>query len=151
VPKLDSSGLSGRYGGLTKSGDACLREALFMAAEQARRSDPSLAAKYHRLMTETGKHHNSAVCHLSTTLLTRIAACWRRSEHYVIRDVDGSPLTSKQGRQIVANRYTVPADIRAARRTTSAGTSDDASSRVALHRPARQQPRLRVFRRVDIR
>ncbi|MEV6256832.1 hypothetical protein ACIHAX_32230 [Nocardia sp. NPDC051929] len=73
-------------------------------------------------MTETGKHHNSAVCHLSTTLLTRIAACWRRSEHYVIRDVDGSPLTPEQGRQIVANRYTVPADIRAARRTTSAGT-----------------------------
>jgi len=28
VPKLDSSGLSGKHGGLTKSGDACLREAL---------------------------------------------------------------------------------------------------------------------------
>jgi transposase len=122
VPKLESSGLSGRHGGPTKSGDACLREALFMAAEQARRSDPSLAAKYHRLMTDSGKHHNSAVCHLSTTLLTRIAACWRRGEHYVIRDVDGSPLTSEQGRRTVADRYTVPADIRVARRTTGART-----------------------------
>ena len=48
-----------------------------MAAGQARRIDPTLAAKYHRLMTATGKHHNSALCHIATTLLTRIIACWR--------------------------------------------------------------------------
>ncbi|WP_159931020.1 MULTISPECIES: IS110 family transposase [Nocardia] len=124
VPKLDSSGLSGKHGGPTKSGDACLREALFMAAEQARRSDPSLAAKYHRLMTESGKHHNSAVCHLATTLLTRIAGCWRRGEHYVLQDVDGSPVTPEEGRAIIAQRYTVPAEIRVTRRTTGrAGAS----------------------------
>ncbi|WP_198406922.1 hypothetical protein [Nocardia terpenica] len=94
-----------------------------MAAQQARRSDPSLAAKYHRLMTETGKHHNSAVCHLATTLLTRIAACWRRGEHYIIQDIDGSPVTPEQARAIIADRYTVPAEIRTARRTTGhAGT-----------------------------
>lgn len=49
VPILDSSGLNGRHGGPTKRGDAVLREALFMAAGQARRIDPTLAAKYHRL------------------------------------------------------------------------------------------------------
>jgi hypothetical protein len=27
-------------------------------------------------MTEAGKHHNSALCHIATTLLTRIIACW---------------------------------------------------------------------------
>nr|WP_245401192.1 IS110 family transposase [Nocardia albiluteola] len=118
VPRLDSSGLSGKHGGPTKSGDACLREALFMAAEQARRSDPSLAAKYHRLMTESGKHHNSAICHLATTLITRIAACWRRGEHYVLQDVGGSPVTLEEGRAIITQRYTIPAEIRNARRTT---------------------------------
>ena len=28
-------------------------------------------------MIDAGKHHNSALCHIATTLLTRIIACWR--------------------------------------------------------------------------
>lgn len=118
VPRLDSSGLNGHHGGLTKSGDACLREALFLAAEHARRTDPSLAAKYHRLMVNESKHHNSALCHIATTLLTRIAACWRRGEHYLVRDASGRPVTAQQARAIIAERYTIPAELRAARRTT---------------------------------
>ena len=43
VPSLDSSGQNGRHGGPTKSGDALLREALFMSADAARRIDPTLA------------------------------------------------------------------------------------------------------------
>ncbi|HEX3198122.1 MAG TPA: transposase [Propionibacteriaceae bacterium] len=67
VPSLDPSGVSGRHGPPTKRGDALLREALFLAANQARRIDPTLAAKYHRLMVHSGKHHNSAQCHIATT------------------------------------------------------------------------------------
>jgi transposase len=118
VPRLNSSGLSGQHTGLTKAGDACLREALFMAAEHARRADPSLAAKYHRLMVTGGKHHNSALCHVATTLLTRIAACWRRGEHYTLRDTDDRPIDAAQARAIIAERYAVPTELRAARRTT---------------------------------
>ena len=77
VPSLTASGVNGHHGPPTKSGDAPLREALFMAANQARRIDPTLAARYHRLMVHQGKHHNSALCHISTALLTRIIACWR--------------------------------------------------------------------------
>jgi transposase IS116/IS110/IS902 family protein len=116
VPRLDSSGLTGRHGEPTKAGDACLREALYMAAEHARRSDPTLAAKYHRLMVSSGKHHTSALCHIATSLLTRIAACWRRGEHYIIRDTDGRPVTTAEARAIIADRYTVSAELRAARR-----------------------------------
>jgi hypothetical protein len=43
-----------------------------MAADAARPTDPTLAARYHRIMVTCGKHHNSALCHISTTLLTRI-------------------------------------------------------------------------------
>ncbi len=89
MPRLDSSGLTGRHGGPPKPGDACLREALYMAAEHARRNDPVLTAKYHRLMVHGGKHHTSALCHIATSLLTRIAACWRRNDHYQLRDTDG--------------------------------------------------------------
>lgn len=40
VPSLTASGTSGHHGPPTKSGDAPLREALFMAANAARRTDP---------------------------------------------------------------------------------------------------------------
>ena len=97
VPSLDASGTNGRHGGPTKRGDALLREALFLAANQARRLDPTLAAKYHRLLTVAGKHHNSALCHIATTLLTRIIACWRAQQPYQLRDLDGTPVTAGAG------------------------------------------------------
>jgi transposase len=118
VPSLTASGVNGRHGPPTKSGDAALREALFLAADQARRADPVLAARYHRLMVAQGKHHNSALCHISTALLTKIIACWRAGTPYQIRDLDGTPLTTAQGRAIIAARYRVSDDIRAQRRTS---------------------------------
>ena len=135
VPILDSSGLSGRHGGPTKRGDAILREALFMAAGQARRIDPTLAAKYHRLMTEAGKHHNSALCHIATTLLTRIIACWRAGQPYQLRDIDGTPVTVDQARAIIADRYVIPKDVRTRRRTTT-GMGTDRRSKESQSAPS---------------
>ncbi|MEV0792374.1 IS110 family transposase [Kribbella sp. NPDC050459] len=66
VPKVAQSGQSHHQHGLTKAGDPLLREALFTAADQARRTDPQLAAKYARLMA-TERHHDSAICHIATT------------------------------------------------------------------------------------
>ena len=63
-----------------------------------------------------GKHHDSAVCTLAAVLLTRIAACLRAGTHYLLRDTDGRVITEAQGRAIVAERYTVPPEVRAARR-----------------------------------
>gem|GEM_PF-2733619 len=115
VSAADSSGQANGRGALTKAGDACLREAVFIAADHARKVDPTLAARYHRLML-AGKHHNSAVCTLAAVLLTRIAACLRNGAPYVLRDTDGRVITEAQGRAIVAERYTVPPEVRAARR-----------------------------------
>jgi transposase len=129
VPILDASGLNGRHGGPTKRGDAVLRQALFMAAGQARRIDPTLAAKYHRLMTEAGKHHNSALCHIATTLLTRLIACWRAGQPYVLRDVDGTTVTTEQARAIIAERYAIPKELRAQRRTTTDARTDRRSKK----------------------
>jgi transposase len=120
VPSLNASGTSGHHGGPTKRGDAHLRHALFMAAQHARRVDPTLAAKYHRLMTQAGKHHTSALCHVATTLLTRIAACSRAGTPYQLRDTDGTPVTPDQARAIIAERYTIPAELRRPRTAHSA-------------------------------
>jgi transposase len=117
VPAVDSSGIHINAGGPTKAGDACLREALFLCADHARRVDPTLAARYHRLMTESGKHHNSALCTISAVLLTRIAACLRSSTTYQLKDLDGTDITESEGRRIVAEKYTIDPATRAARRT----------------------------------
>jgi hypothetical protein len=116
-----------------------------MAADHARRADPTLAARYHRLMLTCGKHHNSALCHISTTLLTRIIACWRTGTPYQIRDLDGTPLTTAQGRAIITERYQIPAQIRAQRRTshTHTGTSRRHQESPGAPTPARPHPTLR--------
>ncbi len=101
---------------MTKAGDPGLREALFLAADLARKVDPTLAARYHRPVVNEGRHHVSAVCTLAAVLATRIAACWRRGERYVLRDVDGTEITEAEGRKICAGRYKVPDKVRAARR-----------------------------------
>ena len=117
VPRRDDSGHTAITGGPTKSGDACLREALFTSADHARKIDPTLAQRYHRLMTVEGKHHNSALCHIATVLLTRIAACLRAEQTYQLVDIDGTPITETEGRAIVNERYTIPQATRAARRS----------------------------------
>jgi transposase len=117
VPRQNDSGVGANAGGPTKAGDACLREALFNAADHARKIDPTLAARYHRLMTVEGKHHTSALCTLSAVLLTRIAACLRAGHTYQLRDVDGTAITEAEGRRICTERYTIPARTRAARRS----------------------------------
>lgn len=106
VPKTAQSGNSDPDLAITKAGDPLLREALFLAADAARKSDPQLAAKYQRLMSGD-RHRDSAVCHLATTLLTRIATCWRTGQPYILRDVDGREITKAEGRAIVKERYRV--------------------------------------------
>jgi Transposase IS116/IS110/IS902 family len=147
IPSLTASGTSGHHGPPTKAGDAPLREALFMAADAARRTDPTLAARYHRLMVHQGKHHNSALCHISTVLLTRIVACWRAGTPYQLRDTDGTPITPSQGRQIIHQRYQISAELRAQRRTshikTPRRTGEERSRQALRHQPANTHATIR--------
>jgi hypothetical protein len=96
-------------------------------------------------MVTCGKHHNSALCHISTTLLTRIIACWRAGTPYQLRDTDGTPITPAQGRQIIAQRYQITAELRAQRRTShlKTGTSRRHKESPGAPTPARPQPTLR--------
>jgi Transposase IS116/IS110/IS902 family/Transposase len=119
VPKRDQSGLTDGHKGITKAGDAGLRKALFLAADHARRVDPTLAARYHRLVTAEGKHHNSAICSVASVLITRIAACWRNGQRYELRDEHGNLISEADGRAICAVRYKIDPELRAARRRTS--------------------------------
>jgi hypothetical protein len=70
-------------------------------------------------MVDTSKQHNSALCHVATTLLTRVVARWRAQAECQIPDVDGRPSTpSKPARIIIRERYTINDEIHRTRNTT---------------------------------
>jgi len=119
VPKIDQSGLTNGHKGITKAGDPGLRQALYLAADMARKVDPTLAARYHRLVVTQGKHHISALNSIAPVLMTRIAACWRNGQLYELKDVDGTVITEAEGRAICAERYKIDPAVRAARRRTT--------------------------------
>jgi len=120
VPKVDQSGTADHHRGPTKSGDPGLREALFLAADFARRVDPSLAQRYYRLVVDEGKHHNSALCNVAAVLIGRVAACWRKKQLYVLRDLDGTEIDEAEGRRICAEKYAVTPAMRKARKSSKA-------------------------------
>jgi transposase len=121
VPSITQSGTTQHHGRPTKSGDPGLRQALFNAADKARKVDPTLAARYHHLVTVNGKHHNAALCTIAAVLVTRLAGCWRTSTLYQLRDTDGRPISTEEGRQICAATHTVTQADRA--KNTSPRTS----------------------------
>jgi transposase len=100
VPNTNESGLSQAPARPTKAGDPGLRTALFMAADLARQTDPTLAAKYRRLVVERQLHHTSAVCHLAAVLATRIVACLKSQTPYQIRTLDGRVVIAADGRAL---------------------------------------------------
>jgi len=120
VPKVDQSGLDDNPKGPKKTGDPGLRQALFLAADHARKVDPTLAERYYRLVVEKGKHQGSALCSIAPVLISRIAACWRNGARYELRDTDGRAVTEAEGRAICAERYKVDPALRAKRRRASA-------------------------------
>ena len=119
VPETNQSGNTDNKAGITKHGDPGLRRTLFMAADHLRKVDPTIAARYHRLFVEAGKHHNSATCSTAAVLITRIAACWRNGQTYELRDVDGRLITEAEGREICKTRYRVDPATRATRRNST--------------------------------
>lgn len=147
VPKVSQSGVGETHGGITKAGDPLLREMLFMAADHARLVDPQLAAKYVRLMSGD-RHRDSAICHLAADLLTRIAACMRSDQPYVLRDVDGRVITEAEGRQIVKAKYKVDQKKRVTaagrrmyqRRKKAAGQESQKSQSAPTSRPTDTKP-----------
>ncbi|MFQ6102279.1 MAG: hypothetical protein ACE5OS_13750 [Anaerolineae bacterium] len=59
-----------------------------------------------------GNHHTQAVCACATHLLDRIRVILSEDRPYELRDVDGTPVTPEGARAIIAERYTVPEEVR---------------------------------------
>ncbi len=122
VPKASETGDTDRKGQpMSKAGSSLLRTTMVRAADTARRQDPQLARIYHVQMVERGKDHLGALCVVAANLAERAWAVMHRGMPYVICDTDGRPVTPAQAKAIIAERWTVPPDVRARRRSKKAG------------------------------
>jgi hypothetical protein len=73
---------------------------------------PLIAANYYDQMVNKGKHHQQAICACATHLLDRILIVLSQDRPYQLRDVDDAPVSKQQARQIIAQRYHVPTEVR---------------------------------------
>lgn len=97
---------------ITQAGPALVKKFAYLDAETARQWDPQIAALYYDQMVNHGKHHNQAVCCCATHLLDRVWTVLKEDRPYELRDVDGTPVTVTEAREIIAERYTVPKEVR---------------------------------------
>jgi transposase len=122
APKASETGETDRKGQpMSKAGSSLLRTTLVRAADHARKQDPQLARIYHQQMTERGKDHLGALCVTAASLAERAWTVMRRGTPYVICDTDGRPVTPAQAKAIIAEHWTVPAEVRARRRSKKTG------------------------------
>src|SRR4029450_8552468 len=106
---------------MTKAAPRALRSQLVQSANTARKLDPQLAAVYHAQMTQRGATHRKALCVVAARLAQRPCLPLARGEPYVICDLDGQPVTPQQARRLIAERFTVPTEVRRRRSSTKAG------------------------------
>jgi transposase len=127
APRASETGDTDRKGqALSKAGPSLLRTTLVIAADTARKQDPQLARIYYVQMVERGKNHIGALCVVAATLAERAWTVMKRQTPYVIRDVDGNPVEPDQAAAIIAEHWTVPAEVRARRRNKKAGKAPQA-------------------------
>jgi len=113
VPCSRQSGESESKGlRLSQAGPNLIKKYAYLDADAARQRDPQIAAVYYDQMMHKGKHHTQAVCACATHLLGRVRVILSEDRAFELRDVDGTPLSREQAREIVVERYTVPEKVR---------------------------------------
>jgi transposase len=151
APRASETGDTDRKGQpMSKAGPSLLRATLFRAADTARRQDPQLARIYYLQMTERGATHLKACCVVAGHLAERAWTVLSRGTPYVVCDSNGTPVTADQARQIIADKWTVPEEVRKRRRSRkTAGKVPQAAAtgpdrRGDLPRPRSSRPRAKA-------
>lgn len=128
VPKASETGDTDRKGQpMSKAGSSLLRTTLIRAADHARKQDPQLARIYYVQMVERGKDHLGALCVVAANLAERAWTVMNRGMPYVICDTDNRPIEPSEAKTIIAQHWTVPAEVRARRRSKKKGKAPQAT------------------------
>jgi transposase len=118
APRASETGQTDRKGQpISKAGNKLLRTTLVRAADHARRQDPQLARIYWTQMVQRGKDHLGALCVVAAHLGERAWTVMDRGLPYVLCDTDGTPVTHAQAKDIIAEHWTVPEEVRRRRRS----------------------------------
>jgi hypothetical protein len=113
IPNSKQSGDTEAQGlRITQAGPNLVKKFAYLDADTARKYDPQIAAIYYDQMVRHGKHHCQAVCACATHLLDRIWVVLSQDRPYELRDVDGRPVTTREAQRIIAERYSVPEEVR---------------------------------------
>jgi len=126
---------------VSQAGPDLVKKFAFLGGDVARRYDPQIAAIYHDQMVNKGKHHNQAVCACATHLLDRVYVILKEERPYELQDVDGTSVTPQQARAIIAERYTVPEEVR--RRNNRRARKERAEKRMERQHKQRESRRRR--------
>ena len=113
IPRSSQSGTSEAKGlPISQAGPDLIKKFSFLGAETARQWDPQIAAIYYDQIVHMASITRRPYALCATHLLDRIWTILKEDRAYELRDVDGTPVTTEQARQIIATRYNVPKEIR---------------------------------------
>ncbi len=154
APRASETGETDRKGQpMSKAGPSLLRATLFRAADTARRQDPQLARIYYLQMTERGANHLKACCVVAGHLAER---AWAVHEpRHALRDLRHQRQPGHrraEARQIIAEKWTVPEEVRKRRRSRKiAGKAPQAATtgpdrRGDPPRPRSSRPRAKAVK-----
>jgi transposase len=117
IPKIDESSGSAKKGlPITKAGPPRARRAGYIASNVGRRWDPQLAKIYYDAMVYKGHTHIEAVCVLINHMYMRALRVLKEDRPYVLRDLQGNPISPQAAREFIKEHLTVPEEIRRQRR-----------------------------------
>ncbi|HET9608495.1 MAG TPA: IS110 family transposase [Acidimicrobiales bacterium] len=134
TPRASETGDTDRKGqAMSKAGSSLLRTTLIRAADHARKQDPQLARVYYVQMVERGKDHLGALCVVAANLAERAWTVMNRGMPYLICDTDGCPVTPAEAKTIIADHWTVPAEVRARRRSRKKTGKAPQTTRTGRH------------------
>jgi transposase len=123
---------------ITQAGPGLIKKFAYLDAEAARQRDPQIAALYYDQMVHYGKHHVQAICTCSAHLLDRVLVVLREERPYELRNVDGTPLSKERTRDIIAEHYTVPEEVR---RRNNKRTRQERAEKRAEHQQYKRESR----------
>ena len=138
APKASETGDTDRKGQvLSKAGPLLLRTTFVLAADIAREQDPKLARIYYIQMVERAKNHLGALCVVAATRRTRMD---RHETPNALRHPrhQRHPRRTDEAAAIIAEHWTVPADVRARRRNRKSreGPPSDLNKNATTRRPS---------------
>lgn len=121
APRASETGETDRKGQpMSKAGPGLLRTTLIRAADTARKQDPQLARVYWQQVVQRGATHIKALCVVAAHLGERAWRVMHRGEAYIVRDIDGRAVGRDEAMAIIAERWTVPDEVRRRRRSRKA-------------------------------